>query len=357
MSIHKDARTGKWYSMVYFDDVYGKRKQKCKRGFKTKREALEWETEFLKSDNGDPDMLYSTFVEIYMEAIIPHLKDNTILMKRNIFNSHILPYFGKRKLNEITPMDVAKWQTEIMKKKRPDGKPYSSVYLKTIHNQLSASFNFAVRFYHLPKNPALIAGNMGKEGNKEMLFWTKDEYRKFSRAIMDKPMSFYAFEMLYWTGIREGELLALTPNDFNFDAKTVKISKSYQRLQGKDLITTPKTANSNRTITMPDFLCEEIKEYLAFLDGIGGDDRIFPVTKYFLTHEMKRGCDISGVKKIRIHDIRHSHVSLLIDMGFTPIAIAARVGHKSIDITYRYAHLFPSVQSELANKLNLEKEY
>ncbi|MDO4423167.1 MAG: site-specific integrase, partial [Eubacteriales bacterium] len=140
------------------------------------------------------------------------------------------------------------------------------------------------------------------------------------------------------------------------EAKTVKISKTYQKINGKELITTPKTANSNRTVTMPDFLCEEMKEYLQYIDGIKGNERIFPVSKYFLLHEMKRGCAVAGVKRIRIHDIRHSHVSLLIDMGFTPVAIAARVGHKSIDITFRYAHLFPSVQGELANKLNSVKE-
>ena len=357
MSVHRDNRTGKWYSMVYYDDLYGNHKQKCKRGFKTRRQAQDWESEFLKSDSGEPDMLYSTFVEQYLNAVIPNMKENTVITKQNIFRSHILPYFGKRKLNEITPIDVVHWQNEIRKKKKPDGKPFSSVYLKTVHNQLSASFNYAVRFYGLPKNPAAIAGNMGKEGGKEMLFWTKTEYTKFSHAIMDKPMSYYAFELLYWTGMREGELLALTPDDFDFEAKTVKISKSYQRINGRDLITTPKTVNSNRTVTMPDFLCEEIKEYLQFLDGIQGNERIFPISKYFLTHEMARGSKLAGVKKIRIHDIRHSHVSLLIDMGFTPVAIAARVGHKSIDITFRYAHLFPSVQGDLANKLNTVKEY
>ncbi|MDO4422821.1 MAG: site-specific integrase, partial [Eubacteriales bacterium] len=233
MSVHIDKRTGKWFSMVYYDDIYGNRKQKCKRGFKTRRQALDWESEFLKSDSGESDMRYETFVENYMNAISPHLKEDSIITKKNIFRCHILPYFGKRKLNEIEPIDVANWQREIMRKEGANGKPLSSVFLKTIHNQLSASFNFAVRFYHLPKNPAAIAGNMGKEGGREMLFWTKDEYTRFSQAIMDKPMSYYAFEMLYWTGMREGELLALTPEDFDLEAKTVKISKTYQKINGK----------------------------------------------------------------------------------------------------------------------------
>ena len=190
-----------------------------------------------------------------------------------------------------------------------------------------------------------------------MNFWTKQEYLRFSEAIMDKPLSFYAFEVLYWTGIRCGELLALTPSDFIFETSELSITKSYQRLKGIDTITDPKTPNSVRRIAMPKFLAEEMKEYLEdFRDDLGPHDRIFDVTKYYLTHEMERGCKESGVKRIRIHDLRHSHISLLIDMGFTALAIADRVGHESIDITYRYAHLFPTRQAEMANKLDMERK-
>ena len=171
---------------------------------------------------------------------------------------------------------------------------------------------------------------------------------------MDKPQSFYAFEMLYWTGARLGEVLALTAEDFDFMKNTVRINKSYQRLEGKDLITTPKTPKSNRIIKMPKFLVEEIKEYISMLYGYKKTDRLFQVTKSFLHHEMERGCKLSGVKRVRIHDLRHSHISLLIDMGFSAVAIADRVGHESIDITYRYAHLFPSKQIEMADRLDME---
>ena len=149
---------------------------------------------------------------------------------------------------------------------------------------------------------------MGKKKSREMLFWTKDEYLKFIDAMMDKPLSFYAFEMLYWCGIREGELLALTPADFDFQKRTVTISKSYQRISGRDVITTPKTEKSNRTITMPRFLVEEIQEYLAMQYDIGLNDRLFPITKNYLYREMQRGCKETGVKSIRIHDLRHPYV-------------------------------------------------
>ena len=232
---------------------------------------------------------------------------------------------------------------------------YSPTYLKTIHSQLSAIFNHAVRYYHLPSNPAQRAGSMGSEEHKEMLFWTKEEYLKFADVMMDKPVSYYAFEMLYWTGIRCGELLALTPNDFNFERQELTINKSYQRLNGRDVITTPKTKKSNRTIKMPKFLCEEMQEYIGMLYEIGEDERLFQITKSYLHHEMDRGAKAAGVKRIRIHDLRHSAISLLIEMGFSALAIAERVGHESIDITYRYAHLFPTKQTEMADKLDVER--
>ena len=169
-------------------------------------------------------------------------------------------------------------------------------------------------------------------------------------------MSYYAFQILYWCGIRVGELLVLTPTDFDFDRGILSISKSYQRLKGKDIITTPKTKKSNRKILTPEFLAQEMQDYIKMFYGAKSNDRIFPISKHYLHHEMDRGSKATGVKRIRIHDIRHSHISLLIDMGFTAIAIADRVGHESIDITYNYAHLFPSRQTEMADRLDMERE-
>ena len=108
--------------------------------------------------------------------------------------------------------------------------------------------------------------------------------------------------------LTKAELLALTAADFNFDKETVTINKSYQRLHGEDVITSPKTKKSNRTIKMPKFLCEEMQEYIGMLYGLKKKDRIFTVTKSYLHHEMDRGAKAAGVKRIRIHDLRHPYV-------------------------------------------------
>ena len=355
MSIHKDNATGKWRVVYRYTDWTGETHQSSKRGFPTKREAQMWERELLLKKEAKLDMTFESFYEIYVEDMQNRIRDNTWGTKTNIARTKILPYFGKRKIGEIEPRDIIAWQNELLAIRQPNGKPYSASYLQKIHSQLSAIFNHAVNFYHLPSNPAQKAGNMGKEEHREMLFWTKEEYLKFADVMMDKPVSYYAFEILYWCGLRMGELLALTPADFNFETHTLRINKSYQRLHREDVITPPKTLKSNRTIKMPQFLCDEMRDYLKMLYEPKEDERIFTISKSYLHHEMNRGSKVSGVKRIRVHDLRHSHVSLLINMGFTVLAIADRMGHESIDITYRYAHLFPSEQTQMAEQLDIER--
>ena len=355
MAAYKDEARGTWYVSFHYNDWTGKNKRKLKRGFRTRKEALEYEQKFLLQQATNLDMRFEDFYKLYEEDLKPKLKLNTWRTKDVIFQKKLIPYFKEKKMNEISPADIIKWQNEMIKKRQADGKPYKPTYLKTMQSELSAIFNHAVRYYELRSNPAAKVGNMGSEEHKEMLFWTKEEYKKFSFEMLDKPVSFYAFEMLYWCGIREGELLALTSADFDFDKETVTINKSYQRLHGEDVITTPKTKKSNRTIKMSEFLAEEMQEYIKMQYEIEPTGRLFPISKSYLHREIERGCKETGLQKIRIHDLRHSHVSLLIELGFSAVAIADRLGHESIEITYRYAHLFPSKQNEMANKLNLER--
>ena len=355
MAVYKEEKTNTWRVIYRYMDWTGERRQSQKRGFKTKREALAWEREQLNKATADLDMTFASFVEQYTADMKTRIKENTWATKDHIIRTKLLPYFGKLKMCNITAQQIITWQNEMLDHKDENGKKYSPAYLRSVNNQLSAIFNHAVRYYDLRENPCKKAGSMGKKKNRKMLFWTKEEYLKFAEVMMDKPLSFYAFEMLYWCGIREGELLALTPADFDFEKCTVSITKSYQRLNGQDLITTPKTEKSNRIIKMPQFLADEMQDYLKQLYGIEPNDRMFAVTKSYLHREMDRGAKEAGIKRIRIHDIRHSAVSLLIDMGFSATAIADRVGHESIDITYNYAHLFPSKQTEMAEKLNMER--
>ena len=205
MAVIKNKKTGMWEVRTYYKDWTGERKQKTKRGFAKKSEALEWERNFKLKENQSISMSFQSFVDIYLTDLEPRIKRNTFLTKKHIIETKILPYFGKMKLDDIRTSDVIQWQNEIMKLKKDNGKLFSQTYLKTIHNQLSAILNYAVNMYGLKDNVARKAGTMGKEENKEMEFWTQEEFQKFLECVADKPISYYAFEMLYWTGIREGD--------------------------------------------------------------------------------------------------------------------------------------------------------
>ena len=349
MRAEKDKKTGKWLIQYRYTDWQGKRRKSTKRGFATKREAEEWLRNFLITQNADFDMKFEEFWKMYCADMETRLREHTMRTKKYIVDLKILPYFGKKRVNDITAADIRQWQNELIKM------GYSPTYLKTINNQLSAIFNYAVRYYDLKSNPCAKAGSMGKSKAEEMDFWTGEEFRKFIDSVMNKRLSYMAFMTLYWTGMRLGELLALTPKDVDLEKRTISITKSYQRLGRKDVITSPKTPKSKRVITIPEFLAADIKDYMDSLYDLREDDRLFPITKYYLEHEMQRGIKESGVKRIRLHDLRHSHASLLIELGFSPLEIANRLGHEKVETTLNtYAHLYPNKQTKLADRLDSE---
>ena len=349
MKAEKDKKTGKWLIQYRYTDWQGKRRKSTKRGFATKREAEEWLRNFLITQNADFDMKFEEFWKMYCADMETRLREHTMRTKKYIVELKILPYFGNKRVNDITAVDIRQWQNELIKM------GYSPTYLKTINNRLSAIFNYAVRYYDLKSNPCAKAGSMGKSKAEEMDFWTGEEFRRFIDSVMNKRLSYMAFMTLYWTGMRLGELLALTPKDVDLEKRTISITKSYQRLGKKDVITPPKTPKSKRVITIPEFLAADIKDYMDSLYDLQEDDRLFPITKYYLEHEMQRGIKESGVKRIRLHDLRHSHASLLIELGFSPLEIANRLGHEKVETTLNtYAHLYPNKQTKLADRLDSE---
>lgn len=205
MSASKDTKRGTWKVYIRYIDWMGNKQIKTKRGFQTKKEALAWEREFLQSQSKDMNMSFKAFAEIYMNDMKPRIRESTMENKRYIIDNKLIPYFGSRSLASIKASDIIQWQNELLNARDEDGNAYSPTYLRTIQNQLSAIFNHARRFYSLPVNPSAQAGKMGRQNAKEMNFWTQDEFLQFIEYMKVKPVSYYAFEILYWTGIREGD--------------------------------------------------------------------------------------------------------------------------------------------------------
>jgi integrase len=164
-------------------------------------------------------------------------------------------------------------------KERPsrdkNGISYAPTYLKAIHNQLTAIFTHAFKYYGLNNDPASKAGSMGRKHADEMKFWTREEYGKFSEVMMNTPRAYYPFEVLYWCELRLGEVHALTYADIDFARKTIRANKSYQRLRGQEYIIDPKTPKSKRIIVMSDCLCDELQEYMGLQYGCKQTDRMF----------------------------------------------------------------------------------
>ena len=350
MSVYKDKKQGTWYVSFRYVDWTGKKKQKLKRGFRTKKEALEYEAEYKRKASADMDMELGSFVEIYFEDKKNELKQNSIRNKKYMIATHIIPYFGNKKMNEILPADIIQWQNIIQEKE------LSQTYQRMLQNQITALFNHAQKIYNLQNNPCKKVKKMGKSDAEKMEFWTKEEYEQFISVIEPGTDNYLMAELLFWTGMREGEMLALTPKDIDLNENQIYINKTYYRSERKDIITTPKTDNSVRRISIPDFLKEEIQDYMSQFYGMPEDRRLFPIVARTLQKRMKGLMEKAGVKKIRIHDFRHSHVAYLINQGVQPLIIKERLGHKDIKITMNtYGHLYPSQQKMVAEMLDLER--
>lgn len=358
MPAYKDKKRGTWYCQFYYRDWTGELKQKRKRGFKREKDAKEWERVFLNTMQKNSDILFPALVENYFTDLATRLKPTTMENKRSLFETKITPYFKKFRACDISALDVRRWQNELLNYRDEKGKPYSDTYLRAINNQLSALMNYASVYYNLQTNPCRQVEAIGKANAEAMKIWTLDQYEQFIE-FETKKAGHLAFNVFFWSGIREGELLALTIKDFIFDGADeyrLNIDKNFEVVKGKQYLLTPKTDASKRCITIPKFLYEEAMAYYNALYEPDPDGRLFYFTKHYLLSEIKRVAACAGLEPIRVHDLRHSHASLLIEMGFNILMVSQRLGHEKVETTWQtYAHLYPDKEKMLAAQLDTVK--
>lgn len=321
---YKEKDTKKWTAQWFETTAKGEKKKRRKRGFDTKRDALEYERQKKLNSKKSMDMKLSEFMEVYFEDKQNDLKERTIKNKKYMMDQHIIPYFGNTMMSEVTASHIIQWQNEMQTK------GFSESYLRMIQNQLTSLFTHASNIYDLISNPCKKVKRMGNSDSRSLDFWT---------------------------GCRIGELLALTPKDINFEKNQMSITKTYYRTNKQDVITEPKTKQSVRVIEIPQFLTQEIKDFVYGHYGMPEDERLFPIVQEAVQHKMKYQIAKSKVKKIRVHDLRHSHVAYLINKGVEPILIKERLGHKDIRITLNtYGHLYPNQQRKVADMLDTDNE-
>ncbi len=336
----------KYYASFYYTDYAGQRKKKKKEGFTTAAAAKQFERDFIDQHNGSSDILFKNLVENYLADCDQRLKATTLLQKRMIMRTYITPVFGSYPLADITPLFVRNWQNDLLKR------DFKARYLRAINVQLVAVLNYAVKYYGLQRNPAALAGSIGTpKQQKAIQFYTLDQFKLFLPRVPEKYQ--LVFKILFFTGIRVGELLALTVSDFDAAAGTLDINKTYS--DALKITQPPKTPKSKRVVTLPPFLVRETQNYITtrFYDPQPGERLFFWIAgKEILRYTANNAAAAAGLPRLRIHDFRHSHASLLIEMGFPPLVISERLGHESVQTTLEiYSHLYPDKAATVAEKL------
>ena len=286
-------------------------------------------------------MTFRQLSDLYFEDMRQRLRPQSIALKDSLCRCHILPFFQDTALKDITPGMVRKWEAELISSGLSE---YTQLH---IYNTMSIMLNYAVKFYGLHSNPCSKAGKVGK-ATKSMQFWTLTQFQEAMQHVPD-PVSHTAFHLLFFGGFRIGELLALTPADIDQEHNSIQINKTHHKdgSTGK-----PKTERSYRTVIMPGRIMELLKDYTGQLYRPRQADRIFPYNSPRLQKDLRKAAVAADLPGIRLHDLRHSHVSMLIDQGCTPLLIADRIGDTVDMINKVYGHLYPNRQQEIADRLN-----
>ena len=359
MPAYRDEATGKWFAKYQVKCKDGKIKHFKKRGFATKRDAVKWETEAKASFLNSSSMMFETFLTTkyypYEEQLI---KPTSLISKKRIIDTHLLPYFKDYMVKEITVQDVIEWHSWLMEKeaKGKKGSPLSQSTLSIIHGQLHHIMKHAMRILDINKDVVGLAGTIGSGYTKRESFWSLDEFNAFREEMKSRKYDsqmLVAYDILFWAGLRTAELMGLCVEDCNFENNTIRIERNYLRLNGTDYILTPKTRSSQRTVRIPDTVMAELKDYIERLYELPEDKRIFTFSRDKLIRTMKSAGSAAGISTPATpHSLRHSLATLLLEQGFSLTDIGRRLGHAWYGTTLRYLHAPDKAQDKIAETLN-----
>lgn len=350
MSVYRDEKRGTWFFTTRVTTPLGEVKQVKKRGFPTKKEAVEAERFFLTTQNYKDKVTLNEVFASYIKDKENDLKPVTLYKKKLFFEKHILKELGSLDIHELTPLILKKWQNTFLSKNLKNGS------LKDARTKFSSVLNYCVNFYGLKENPFLkisVPKNKKELQNKEeYIVWNIDDFNK-AMAVLNSETEKMALGLSFWTGIRKGELLALTWEDFDEENEILTISKNKQYIKnGGFIIGTPKN-NFSRTIELSKNICELFKNYKKQKFKGNAKENIFPFNQHLLLNIIKKSVELANVPRIRVHDLRHSHASVLIAHNFPIAYISKRLGHSKISITLdAYTHFLEKEAGEIKKKLD-----
>lgn len=304
--------------------------------------------------------------EEYIRTKRHEARETTVDKSETIYRLHIKELLGAVALDKLKTPVLQEWKQKIYEKE------ISPRMRKNIYSELRAMLNFAVKMEYIPANPLYKVGNFSDrlEAKKEMLFYTPEEFLKFIKPARElaengsvQDYGFYIFFMLaYYTGARKGEINALRWCDIV--RNEMRITRSVAlKLKGEDRFTPPKNKSSIRNIQLPEPLIQALNTYKARcekLEGFSEECLVCgfnrPLRDTTIQSRFSLYSKQAGTKKIRIHDFRHSHASLLANSGINIQEIARRLGHSDIEMTLNtYSHLYPKEQERALDVLNAVK--
>lgn len=346
MAVYKDPVKKTWFCKFRYTDWQGKSHVTTKRGFKTQREAKAYEAEKLSKTS--VDIVLGDVLDAYLRDRKPNIKHSSFSSLERAVRKFIRPQLGHIKICDLDAKILREWELWLQGYVSPlTNKPISNSYLHSVCSWLSSIFNYSVKYYGLPSNPMQIVGLLGCN-EASQAFWTVEQYNAF-KAVLPSSELKLCFDMLFYSGMRLGELLALTPADIDYSKGTVSVSKSVIFSTGR--IEEPKTKYSVRIISMPATLLEQVREHVdKFYEA---PERIFNINYQRIERAIKKYAKVAEVPTIRVHDLRHSHASLLIHEKTPITAISKRLGHASPATTLRiYSHMYNEAQTEIADLLD-----
>lgn len=363
MASFEKSANGKW-SVRFRAYENGITKNKRLSGFKTKREADIAYMKFMATAETPPKkescLPLAQLFENYCVFSEHRIKESTLYDMRTTCQRHILPYFEKfASVNEIKKLDILKWQNTLNEQN------LSYKYKSKIRTYLVSIWKFGQRYYDIETDPISGVESFRRtEARKEMQVWTEQEFSAFIDAT-DDIVYRCLFSFLYLTGARKSEALALRWTDIDLENKTARIEKSITRRFDKVkhpgvsyIETTPKNIYSVRTVDLPQSLTNLLAAY-KWCDSCNDNEFVFggeePLANSTIARAFDEGIKKSSVKKIRIHDLRHSHASILIGKGLDIVSVAKRLGHANIEETLNtYAHFLPQNKEKILNAIEIK---
>ena len=363
MPVYYNADKKTWYAMFYAKNYKGVNKKYKKTGFKKKKEAQEYEYEFKKKIAKSLNMSFQSLYELYFKDYSKRHKPTAINTVQTFFKLHILPFFGDVEVNKITSYMIREWQNEMLDKENENGKLFSENSKANIYAALKSIFNWATRYQGLNENPCKNMGAFGSKKNRtEMKIWSVDDFNKFIKILElenkeknEKYSDFIiVFKILFWTGLRIGEVLALTEEDIDLYNKFIDVNKTVSYVNKKYHTTTPKTIGSIRKVTLPENLISDLKLYFSSDKFSKNKNKnikhlgVFNLKSSQLRYVLEKYSLQTNLPKIRLHDFRHSHASYLLFIKADITAISKRLGHDNLQTTINtYSHLYKDANEQL----------